>query len=908
MSSSSFGCRRYALLFFILILFVVFSVGVSAHAGHNNTRTGNVTIQDRSINSSSKFNFSSRVVGSTGHIEFYNTTAGASIKAIGGAELRYLGSLGALNRLNLFTEFPAVPNRTQVDPGVRAKYMASEGFYIYAGDFVSFWMPDNTYALMLVTAVSPNYNITFEYISHNQSANYSFFNRTGCYVHLTETACFADRALDCYWGQGLCRQGSSSQEHDFVGCGMLPKLACNSIDQAVCLWNSTRGTKGLCVEGAGFNSEVGFVCGNITNGTFCANQAFTEGTGLCTANNTNSSHCLVNRSKTFNDVPNSPVFSCEASGYIYNQTKCDSLSVAYYMPCNWNNVTNKCEFAFFDFGKFSNFEDITSDDTCKMMGGFWKEESAWDPITLQLQSEKWCEPGFAPVTSDKSGAGKFFGNADSISDCSKDCFACEFNSSATPPVPWANSTAARTQCENSGAGCQFRQDSNAFNGLGWCEPVGGLQGFDCNSACGDCTKKPNAQSACLNSTLGCRWDNSSISCVGLGAKTCSQDCFQCAGETSCSISFANGGCRWDDASSVCKPKAGSFEICFDGLDNDNNGQTDCADFKCSSDGFCGGESSDANNCFQYGDIFKYGALAPQKCQNATGCLWINDSFGFESCVPQSEICWRNNSFSSDSVTCNAYGGGNVCHFVPVGSCEENSSLFTSCSGPSNITTCNAVAGCKWSSIFNTCDVATIVECEHNSTRQINQTQCTNADCIWQGGSFGGTFEGSQGQNCISPCIDSAITLQTSCVIAERSTFYNGTCVWNTGRCEPKQFVGKCAEFDGDISECTANSACKWVETKYGGTLRYPNGSVTFSDYIQTGEVWMAMGVRRPGLLSNVTRYAVNKTGTSAYLELMLTGINSTVEASNISRIVCNGTVVAEYNLTTRNCEIGQCNV
>src|SRR3989344_8754717 len=170
MSSSSFGCRRYALLFFILILFVVFSVGVSAHAGHNNTRTGNVTIQDRSINSSSKFNFSSRVVGSTGHIEFYNTTAGASIKAIGGAELRYLGSLGALNRLNLFTEFPAVPNRTQVDPGSRAKYMTSEGFYIFSGDFVSFWLPDNTYALMLVTAVSPNYNLTFEYIAHNQSA------------------------------------------------------------------------------------------------------------------------------------------------------------------------------------------------------------------------------------------------------------------------------------------------------------------------------------------------------------------------------------------------------------------------------------------------------------------------------------------------------------------------------------------------------------------------------------------------------------------------------------------------------------------------------------------------------------------------------------------------------------------
>ena len=410
--------------------------------------------------------------------------------------------------------------------------------------------------------------------------------------------------------------------------------------------------------------------------------------------------------------------------------------------------------------------------------------------------------------------------------------------------------------------------------------------------------------------------------MGQGAKGCSQDCFQCYDKTSCDQSLANAGCLWDTSTYLCKPKGGSYEICYDGVDNDNNDKTDCADFKCGSDTFCGGGITDTNNCFQF-DTYKYGGNAQGNCTATTGCTWITDNLGFTYCGPTSDLCWQNASFYDDQAGCNNAGGGNFCTYITGGICDENSSLTTSCSAQFTEANCLGATGCKWSGFSHQgfsgsggyCEIASIVECENNVTRQYDQNACITAGCIWQGNSFSSSFEGGFEQSCISPCINPAITTEAACVIAENATFYNGTCRWYAGSCEPKNNIGSCPDNDGDYTTCTTNPNCKWFVDPYSGPLRYPNGSTNFRDYIQTEFQWMAMGLQRPSNdARNVSIYAMNATTYSAYLKLVMSNINETsVEfPPNISQIVCNGTVVARFNMSINatnqqgRCLLGSC--
>ena len=920
----------WCLLLLSLLLF--FPSPVSADNGVSN---GSFTLIANSTHS--YYNFTTGTVGAAGHIRLTNFTGySAVVGRSGNASIISLGIFwGDSDGQEFFEDFYQVANTT-VTPffGARLDYIHDTSVYtsIYPNNVLGVRFLNGSGHVFYgaafartVFASNNGTNATFAFFFNNQSVGHLHGNNTfmalgACANNTNFTSCVQDHENRCHWSEsGLCigeEEDEFNSDSPPADCEMLPRYACDLLNSSYCAWNVSQGAQGLCTPGSLLNHENGFNCSAILNHSFCTNQSFTEKTGFCTWNSSNTI-CLINRSKTHDNVADAPVFSCEAPGYVNNQSNCNILIQQFFMPCAWNETTGRCSAGAFDFGQFTDFEDISSESTCRVMGGIWRSETTFDPLSNSLSTQTWCEFG-GPIRTFSEiggGGGDFRGSTGSLNDCSQDCFACEFNSTGGR---WPNSTIFRQQCESSPEGCFYQNDSNAFNGFGWCKSTFGGGGFSCDSFCGDCNLLPNPQSSCLNSTADCRWDNVTHSCFGSGAKTCQQDCFQCDDNSSCVASPASGGCTWDSDLYLCKPKSGKFEICFDGVDNDNNGDIDCDDFKCGGDPFCGGGNFDTNNCFQY-DEFTYGGIpqAQGNCTNATGCTWITEVFNFSYCAPLSELCWINESLFNDPAGCANVGGGNVCAYVAEGTCHENETLFGDCGAKGNAIDCNAIAGCKWSP-FGFCDVQSIVVCEDNETLQFSQSECVAQGCRWQGNQFGFGFEGFGADNCVSPCIDRDITAQTQCNNATRNAtpFYNQTCVWFAGHCESKNFIGGCIQNDGDISACRANSNCRW-STDFNGPLHHPNGSVSFSDMRFPQATWVAIGLQHPiGLgvgAKNESSYLLNRSA-GAFLELVQAKgtENTPVRAFNVARLYCNTTLLVQYNwsATDQNgsCNVGSCNV
>lgn len=904
-----------------IFLFTIFSsLSISSFAAV--IESGNITLRDFNINSTSSFNFTSNKTG-LGHLKYDNSSNQFDfIETMGGAQLMALGSYskGYSDFVNNFNQVP-LANFTSGFQG--ARYVDGQLYHLLTGYAVALLIPNGTggyyYSAIYITQVNFSNNMSFYYKFNNQSGNNSFGGITECAVNLDFQSCINDVTNSCNWNdqRGICEKFSG-----FVSslppadCGMMPKFACDGINDTYCKWNANAGKYGKCESQQNYNPLYGFNCSAVINQTVCNDQQFTEKSGLCTWDNINAL-CNVNKTKTFANLPNPPYFSCQAAAVVSNQTLCQNLSDTYFMPCGWNNQTNRCEELFFDFGSFNDFGDIGSENTCQLMGGSWKSETTFDPISNGVSSESWCEIGFAIKTFDAIGGGGhgFSGHAGQLNDCSRDCFACEFN---TTGGRWPDTSTAKSKCESSVAGCQFRQDSNAFNGYGWCNPAGGLGGFNCDTSCGDCMLMPEPNASCIQSSAGCKWDNITRFCVGSGQKGCNQECMQCFEQTSCQNSPASGGCQWDSTSFLCKPKGGNFEICFDAVDNDNNGKTDCADFKCATDSFCAGSVGDVNDCFKYVE-FSYPGIhlgsgqkyAQRNCTSATGCYWVTEGFGFGYCAPASEQCFKNESFSLNRANCEGFtvSGSNVCVFEEEGRCYENATMVNSCLGKSQID-CGNMKGCAWNNEDLRCDIKAIVTCEDNETLQVSQTLCEQSGCFWQGDQFGGGFEGGFHENCLSPCLNTSITTADGCASATNKTgFINGSCVWQTGFCEPKDFIGGCVQNDGDYSTCKANTNCNWAEFPYA-PLRHPNGSTNFNDYLHPADTtWLAIGLELPlGLnAKNESVYNLTRLPDNTYVALVMQNGSNT---ENLSRIYCNATIIMEYNwseASKNDCIRGACN-
>ncbi len=859
-----------------------------------------------------------------------------SLRDVGLLSPRTMPVSGVGGRLwtnNFLDNFLTVPNITYVkfDP-----YFVTYDYYYYLhyadntvnATVIPFVFSNSTSSGVFFGALYINFinttEVHFQYKFNNQSGNNTFGRVTGCQSITTEAICVTNSTCSWKTPLGICAAipnvatGGVANDIQAPGCGTLPQGSCFSINQSVCTWNENASLGGLCQQASGFNPTLGIRCQDIINvpsgnQTLCNNQHFTEKTGLCSWDGTT---CLTNTTKTKANITQSTVYSCEAPSVLTNRTACELMATRYFLPCGFNNATNKCASLFIDYKEIERFETISSEQTCLTQSGIWRTETTFDPNTGQLTSENWCEFGTYVKPFSAVGTSGGFGlggtGSNQLNDCNSDCFACEFNSSAR----WPDATTAEAQCQASAKGCSFRVDTNAFNGFGWCAPANEFGGFDCNKFCGDCNLVRNPESACQNSTVsgGCKWDNLTRICMGAATKSCGQECFSCGSQTTCTTSNASSGCQWDSTLNFCKPQGGDFEICFDGIDNNNNGNIDCKDAKCNTDPFCGGSVSDVGNCAQH-EPYKYGGSivsARGNCTNVARCLWMEDQFGFARCVDRTEQCFTNASLQTDVSACNNLYGGNTCKFSSHAFCSHNDTKMRTCFGAAGITqaACQAIPGCAWNTNSNFCDFQPLMACNTNASLQTSEDACNRAGCAWAGNTTT-TFEGhfSSRINCVSPCENPKATTQAAC--SANATFFGvNACTWNTGHCDPFHFVGGCFENEGDVTNCRKNSNCVWMDVTKG-PVRHPNGTTIKTQYITTDQVWMAIGSDHPNVREttggeNVSLYRLNKTN-GAYIRIAMTngGIVAGIGA-NISLLQCSLVDVMRYSWTNKTCLFGTC--
>lgn len=571
----------------------------------------------------------------------------------------------------------------------------------------------------------------------------------------------------------------------------------------------------LCINISGCTwSAVASSCSGNAGGIECTQlnksicSTFTQLSTCCSWNSSNSCAKSINKG-CYDSIPPQPAGGafCEDYKAFKSQSLCENLSSSpWYMPCKWNNVTNECHFNDDAFGGTSSFQEVGTQLGCESMGGFWKTEQYADSSGA-LKTDTWCEFKFG---LDNFGGG----------NCDSACWACETSVSV---ANGNTSSQAQTLCENSGLGyCEYRADSNAYNGLGWCNPKmsfidGGGKGCDDECSSCDFLKAPQAQ--CQNSSNGCVWvgdataPNKEGYCYGKSEKRCANDCWSCYTSNDCVITGkgGEGACAWDGLNYICKPSGFTGEICFNGLDDDADTKLDCVDSDCATDKFCGGEDLEegfGQECPSFTTI--------SSC-TTVGCVWMNDTFeehkgGIGSaghCDFPGAQCWEHDS---DSALCNATSG---CGYITIsgGFCHENTTLFDSCFPKNNSGNCLAVAGCGWVndsySNFGRCEPVVFSQCFNNETRRSNQTNCEMNEtvssastqiCKWTLNQFS-----TQSGFCDPVCWSKAGTT------AECQTPTKGLCQVQTGLCEPTTFGGACIMADGNRTRCEKgfNSTCVW---------------------------------------------------------------------------------------------------
>jgi len=488
-------------------------------------------------------------------------------------------------------------------------------------------------------------------------------------------------------------------------------------------------------------------CSSLDNQTVCNDIS-----ALSTCCKWQAGECVADRfdqsCREQMQEPPEGAYYCEDYNSYTDQTLCEQIAGnPWFMPCKWNNNTERCEFngddIFTDGEK--NIMKIDNEKNCEAAGGKWILDtypSSDDPDTAVRLSLGRCDFKF-----------------DEERNCNKECYACEYKFDKTN---WSSTAKAKEACIESELGiCGFTADSSALNGWGYCEPKtefrDGLTGGDCDADCGACTyygdpaasegKKPSDY--CDTSKAKCKWaldpahpdDESYGRCVSKSEKTCDDKCDKCYDESSCKKYGAKDGdttaeaeCEWDDG--VCKYKSGAseMEVCWDGVDNNGDNKIDCADSMCWSDAFCGGEfmfDGFGKDCFIYDNN-------QTQCENE-GCAWINETWG-SWCDMPGAVCWKkdgtNETYCEVDGSCEWHSGFG-------GFCEQDWEMGSSCFVyDNNQTACNSHLtdqNCTWV-VDNWCqDVGGWCESNPSYTgtwvdcwQYMSQLTCgTATGCQWQ---------------------------------------------------------------------------------------------------------------------------------------------------------------------------------
>ncbi len=478
------------------------------------------------------------------------------------------------------------------------------------------------------------------------------------------------------------------------GCYVFDKNSTDCLNISGCTHN---GTDCNLVSAANANSTVinnsGINCTLVLSSALCNSVGVLS--SCCIWQN---SSCTSNKMSTscwdqMQAAPEGASF-CEDYNAYKNAELCNQIAGSpWYMPCEWNNATEKCQFKASDvFGNNTqSLVKIDNKKNCEAAGGKWV-------------TENYCEGNVSVPL------GRCESKFDEEDNCDKACFGCEVKNSNGNAV---NSSNAESACKESALGyCRYEASTNAPNGIGYCKAKDQFKkgtASDCNTNCGDCTfkgdplnndtnKRPSyycATSKANSDGGGCKWisDNTTVAggyCTKKGEKTCQESCDRCTSQNDCSnlgrveVSNQSGSCIWqgDTNSGSCVANIGEdVEVCWDGVDNTDDGLMDCADPSCYSDTYCGFVSG---NCF--------GWTTSTTCLS-NGCEWMTDKWG-SFCDFNGSQCWKLD-MSAQNCSQNAN-----CHWsngTGSGWCELDWSLSDACMGlgQAACTLANG-SGCSWS--------------------------------------------------------------------------------------------------------------------------------------------------------------------------------------------------------------------
>jgi hypothetical protein len=651
-------------------------------------------------------------------------------------------------------------------------------------------------------------------------------------------------------------------------------------------------TGGLCQLVANNPNNItitnnGINCSMVNDSSLCNNIPILS--SCCAWQNIS---CVENKlsSACKDQVQQKSEDSCEDAK---TQTRCNQIAGSpWYMPCDWQNSTDKCVFKTTDIFGANGSQSImliNNKMSCEAAGGKWIVEN-------------YCE-GNISVPS-----GRCEYKFDEEDNCDKACFACENKDSNGNTV---NATNAESACLGSALGfCEFAASANAPNGAGFCKAKEqfkkGIAG-DCDTNCGDCTFKGNPNSnvsekkpkyycgsSKANSEGGyCKWvdDNSTITggyCIKKGEKTCEEACDRCNTQDDCSNigrtagNLTAGGCRWEgsasDGSCVMNTDADA-EICWDGIDNNDNNLVDCADAACYSDSFCGLVSGD---CFGWADN--------TSCTAASGCEWVSDKWGSwcdfkgsqcwkynvnsANCTAQTNCQWSNGTGTAVGMCEQDWSKGEVCMGLSQSACNAASASSCNwtadswCSGTgngtdwcqnnggwcdynlfkpkncwaySNSSTCNVASGCNWQTDLYSqphCEVDWSVNCWQYT---LNNTCSENSNCIWDVPPQGGGWCMNKADKCWNYNeSDCASALGGRCYWQSWSG--GGTSGGSGGSCQAICWNGN---FNTQAT-CNSSLGCLWKEDngwcqESGGCWNYNQTGCTNATGLASGCRWKESG-------------------------------------------------------------------
>ncbi|MBI5871824.1 hypothetical protein HZB88_01945 [archaeon] len=712
---------------------------------------------------------------------------------------------------------------------------------------------NNTYSMQCAWSGYPAGNTTSGWCYQNISTTQSCANKTSERTCLDTYYCFWDS------GSSLCKNPSELTNITQTvytewnpGCYVFDRNSTTCAKMFGCLYDASTGT---CTSNATIQSN-GLTCTNINDSTLCNNIFI-----LSSCCSWQGSSCTTNRYSTAcydqaADPPEGARFCDDTNSYTSNSICNQIADDPWYMPCKWSNTTERCELKMSDVfvNETTSLVKIDNKKTCESAGGKWIVEN-YCAGSISVPAGR-CEYKF-----------------DEEKNCDKACFACEYKSDGTA---YSSSADTKKACINSKLGyCEFTADTTAPNGYGYCKAKDEFKkgmATDCSTDCGTCTFKGDPQAAeesntpkyyCENSKANCKWisdtvysnDQSKGYCAGNAEKTCNDNCDKCYTQDACNQRLSN--CSWDSSLLMCKVASGAdqLEICWDGIDNNNDGRIDCSDSMCFSDPFCGGASMiSTKNCFIYttnatctnnncswmnetwgsscgmpgSNCYKYDGSQAQCLTNNATCDWHSGFGGF--CEQDWSLSGTCSSLNHDSCT-GAQGQTNNCTWIVDTWCQSSGGWCSgsnySCSFEpyySNRTLCTSNTDCYWTN-STYCQDQSGGRCDHkrsacwtHSSQPICENTSNTAWCRWEIDPYyygGGWCESKGGADCYS--------LQSSDACATAG------CVWEAGFCDPKGFGGEmmsgmgsgggeasggyattCYKYNGNQSGCQNQSSCGWL--------------------------------------------------------------------------------------------------